>query len=347
MYHTWREESKRQRGEILCIIHDKMDTAKTAIPCMRVSTKLTSPLGQFPMNVTDMATHGHGDGAYAHYSTDLWPGDSNYTISSLARLLWRFEEPPIHESGRNFPHEPANSFFEAMLRGKSRCIDLLPPITNCSTVPVPLPHKLYLQLDNFAKDNKNQFLMAFLSLLIYRGVFKEIQVGFLLVGHTHEDIDAYFSHLSKTLKSQNTYIVADLMMAFMASQDLSFMPEFVQEVADFKFFVQGSIRDGADRLVGLGGMHLFKFYVDEEGWLVMRFKELAIHSHWLPRDKPGIRLWKEDADGKPMIPSRVPNPVPFRRLWGDEVPSSIGNLDKAREKASKALEKRSFIKSGI
>ena len=66
VYHTWREESKPQRGEILCIIHDKMDTARTAIPRMRVSTKLTSPLGQFPMNITGMVTHGYGDGDYAH-----------------------------------------------------------------------------------------------------------------------------------------------------------------------------------------------------------------------------------------------------------------------------------------
>ena len=56
------------------------------------------------------------------------------------------------------------------------------------------------------------------------------------MGHTHEYIDAYFSHLSKTLKSQNTYIVVDLMMS-MQLQDLGFMPEFVQEVADFKSFV--------------------------------------------------------------------------------------------------------------
>lgn len=143
----------------------------------------------------------------------------------------------LSKFGRMFPHSLANSFFEAMLRGKSSCIELLPPITNSSSSPVPLPKKLYLQLDNFAKDNKNQFLMAFLSMLTYRGVFKEIQVGFLLVGRTHGDIDAYFSHLSKTLKSQNTYIVADLMMAFMDLQDLSFMRDFVQEVADFKSFV--------------------------------------------------------------------------------------------------------------
>ena len=80
----------------------------------------------------------------------------------------------------------------------------------------PLPRKLYLQLDNSAKDNKNKYLMAFLSLLIVRGVFEEIQAGFLLVGHTHDsDIDAYFSHLSKALKSKNMFVLADLMKAFM------------------------------------------------------------------------------------------------------------------------------------
>ena len=79
----------------------------------------------------------------------------------------------------------------------------------------------------------------------------------------------------------------------------------------------------------------------------MRFKELPVHEHWLPRNKPAYRLWQSDAEGRPMIPSGVPNPVPFRRLWGDEDPSSTGNADKAREKVTKALDKRSFIKSGL
>ena len=79
----------------------------------------------------------------------------------------------------------------------------------------PLPRKLYLQLDNSAKDNKNKYLMAFLSLLTAQVVFEEIQAGFLLVGHTHEDIDAYFSHLSKALKSKNSFVLVDLMKAFM------------------------------------------------------------------------------------------------------------------------------------
>ena len=129
--------------------------------------------------------------------------------------------------------------FEALLRGKSRCLDILKLTEPEARIgAIPLPKKLYLQLDNSTKDNKNKYLMAFLSLLTATGVFKEIQVGFLLVEHTHEDIDAYFSHLFKALKSRNTFIVAHLMKAFMESQELLFMREFIQEVGDFKSFVK-------------------------------------------------------------------------------------------------------------
>ena len=71
---------------------------------------------------------------------------------------------------------------------------------------------------------------------------------------------------------------------------LNFMPEVIQEVGDFKTFVHGYIRDDADRLVGLGKMHLFKFIVDKWGWPIMRNKEKALDEHWLPRNKPAICL---------------------------------------------------------
>jgi hypothetical protein len=74
---------------------------------MQATTKLTTTLGQLSINITGMVTHGHGDGAYAHYSTDLWPVDSNYTISSLARLLRRLEEQLVRASGDIFPHPPS------------------------------------------------------------------------------------------------------------------------------------------------------------------------------------------------------------------------------------------------
>ena len=52
------------------------------------------------------------------------------------------------------------------------------------------------------------------------------------------------------------------------------MPEFIQEVADFKSFIHGYQSSGATRLIRLGEMHLFKFYMDDDGWLVIRTQPL-------------------------------------------------------------------------
>ena len=66
------------------------------------------------------------------------------------------------------------------------------------------PDALYLQLDNTCKQNKNRFLIGFLGLLVYRDIFQEILVSFLPVGHTHEDVDQFFSVLGKGLKGRDS-----------------------------------------------------------------------------------------------------------------------------------------------
>ena len=127
-----------------------------------------------------MVTHGQGDGAYTHYSIDLWPGDLNFTITSLARLLQRFEQQPIQFSRDLFPHPPSNLFFEILMKGNSQCMNILPKILFTNSIRwVSLPKHLYLQLENSTKDNKNQFFMAFLSMLTHCGVYKKTQVEFL------------------------------------------------------------------------------------------------------------------------------------------------------------------------
>ncbi len=60
------------------------------------------------------------------------------------------------------------------------------------------------------KDTKNQHLLAFLSLLMVRDVFEEVKLGFLVVGHTHEDLDECFGYLSRKLREENNYILIDL-----------------------------------------------------------------------------------------------------------------------------------------
>ncbi len=82
-------------------------------------------------------------------------------------------------------------------------------------------------MDNCIKDNKNRHLLTFLSLLTIRDVFEEVKLGFLIVGHTHEDIDGCFGYLSKKLKEENNYILVDLMRAFMISQERLFILQLI------------------------------------------------------------------------------------------------------------------------
>lgn len=359
IYYGWTTQSIQSPTEFLCIIHDKMDTSKTAIPRMQRITKATAGLGQIPISCTGMLTHGHGDGAYAHYATALWPGDPNFTISSLCRVFRALERLPVRESKALFEAPPQNEFFEALMHGSSRCIPSIPPSRDEPLTPplpgrpaVPLPKKLYLQLDNSAKDNKNRFLLAFCSLLTARRIFKEVTVGFLIVGHTHEDIDAHFSHLSKLIKRKNTYCLADLMKAFMDSQKtVAFIPEVVQEVADFKSYVADFHHDGGNAIEGHSEMHLFKFYVVEDGedagWPVMRYKKRATDPSWLPPGKP-VKMWRADKEGKPRLPVGDPKPVPHKHLWGSvEVDEGKKNADKEVARAAECSEKRNFIKSGL
>jgi hypothetical protein len=67
-----------------------------------------------------------------------------------------------------------------------------------------LPDTLYVQLDNTCKQNKSRFLMAYLGELVRAGVFSEVYVSFLPVGHTHEDIDQMFSRFAMAIRVHDT-----------------------------------------------------------------------------------------------------------------------------------------------
>jgi hypothetical protein len=89
VYYAHRILAKKDPNNYLCIIHDKMDQAKTWIPRLKILPKSLSNVGiALPIALTGMLTHGRDPGAYAHFSlSGLWPGDSDFTITSIARCL--------------------------------------------------------------------------------------------------------------------------------------------------------------------------------------------------------------------------------------------------------------------
>ena len=52
-----------------------------------------------------------------------------------------------------------------------------------------LPPTLRIQSDNTMKENKNIYMFAICASLGGLGFFQEVHLCFLIVGHTHEDID--------------------------------------------------------------------------------------------------------------------------------------------------------------
>ena len=67
-----------------------------------------------------------------------------------------------------------------------------------------LPEVLYLQVDG-GSENKNQWVLMYLAMLLKLRIFKKIKMQFLPVGHTHEDIDQCFSRIAVALNQQDAY----------------------------------------------------------------------------------------------------------------------------------------------
>ena len=75
-----------------------------------------------------------------------------------------------------------------------------------------LPRKLYLQVDG-GSENKNKWMISYLSLLIEIGMFDLIKMSFLPVGHPHEDIDQAFSRIDVHLGRDDAIDMDELVTA--------------------------------------------------------------------------------------------------------------------------------------
>ncbi|KAL3687438.1 hypothetical protein R1sor_013747 [Riccia sorocarpa] len=225
-----------------------------------------------------MLTHGREPGVYCHLSiTGLWPGDPNFTVSSLARCLRDLEQ--VLENGDHkgdlsrttsnlslFTSLIDQTAFKATL-GREGAVDssffeihgsgsapTAAAVTGATTF-TKLPRVFLLQMDNSAKDNKNVHVLAFCSELVIRGIFETVEVNFLMVGHTHEDVDALFSKISMRTVNKDILTLPALMAEIWESEAMHPVPMLIEEVADYKSYVGGFL----DKLEGHSKPIGFKF----------------------------------------------------------------------------------------
>ena len=173
-------------------MHDKMDHAKTASSVFSHKSKELDSLVKLPVSMTGMIAHGHGDVHYAHYGLDIYPHDSNYTIGSMAKLLCDLEGPPKSSSHQLFVGLGSTALFRGIFKGAEMCKASLAPQLEILVLATTLPPILNVQMDNATGNNKNRYVYAYWFLLVAKRIFHEVYVNFMIVGHTHDDIDALF-----------------------------------------------------------------------------------------------------------------------------------------------------------
>ena len=84
----------------------------------------------------------------------------------------------------------------------------------------------------------------------------------MLVGHTHDDIDALFGCWSMALQKESFPTNPLLMKSFMKNEIVPTISHLIQEFPNFEKFIANWILDGEESLMGHTKTHHFKFYVD-------------------------------------------------------------------------------------
>ena len=212
----------------------------------------------------------HGIANYCYVVDDSVPGGTNLMIEILNRVLQDLDSRGM------LPSDPEPVF--------------------------------YLQVDNCG-ENKNRTMFAYLTDLVKRNIFHKVKACFLMVGHTHEDIDQFFSVISKHLKQvhitcpdQQT-LLKEVANAFQNAID---RPEVLVlsalDIFDYKRLYDPVLDPD---LAYHQEPHQFriKTFLSKESKLVLvHYKQWAQSLSWLPL-LPTVSL-SEHPDNQPRSPKR-------------------------------------------
>ena len=89
-------------------------------------------------------------------------------------------------------------------------------------------------MDNCGRENKNQYVLAYLAYLVKQKMFLEVELGFLPVGHTHEDVDQLFSKFSLYFRGHNCFTINQMKEGLKKACNEIQTVIHLEEVAQFK-----------------------------------------------------------------------------------------------------------------
>ena len=211
IYWALRSASLDPGSPILTIIIDSMDRKKTVYPKWKFDRppKQIAMLGARPrVVVTAALAHGYSNSWY------LAPDELSHGADAYCEVLCQVLQDVWHVC-------------------KQRGFSSLPP-------------HLALQADNTPAQTKNGIVGAFAALLVSRHLFNTVTVNFLMIGHTHEDVDQAFAILVSQVIRRYRYETPEELMHYMSSvlgpafsiQGGSFNVQYLESVRTFQDWLQ-------------------------------------------------------------------------------------------------------------
>ena len=189
----------------------------------------------------------------------------------------------------------------------------------------PLTPTMYLQMDNCWRENKNHYVFGFLAYLVALGYFEQIQVTFLPVGHTHEDIDAKFGNFSASLRILNALTMKELISVIKdVLKEAKLEPYILSKLYNVKDWLVPFLND----IHYLSDSHCFLFVKDTPNHVTMKYKKYAQSPVWYPLasgDK--IELFQVDRLGRQTFPTGVPELLEHNFLRKDDFGQISKNIE--------------------
>jgi hypothetical protein len=187
-----------------------------------------------------------------------------------------------------------------------------------------LPRKLYLQLDN-ASDNRSAQFLAFIAFMVEMGSFDKVKVSYLIVGHTHEIIDQWFSVISKFVKKVMMQILT-IAAFFEALCTRCFktekcIPKHVEQI-QYCYDTKKLSKEFMDK-------NIRRFDLDEE-------TDDKVHHFIFRRNDEGkcIMNYKLKRYQHALYPRRYPH-VGATHISPDQGPGTVVNFEAFRDEGSK------------
>ena len=157
------------------------------------------------------------------------------------------------------------------------------------------PRHLVIQADNTTAQNKNSLVSLFLAYLVSEGKFLTCTFNFLTVGHTHEDVDHFFSLILSTVLRPCRFEVPDELVALLKAKMKGFVSAkgeelYVEEVRHIRNF---------DDWLGQLKITLRNCFVSRSGRLAAHSFVYKCRCHLTPREVeqlPPMRRGMEEHD---------------------------------------------------